>query len=115
MPTCKPEIRALTGVRGVAALLVVIYHWAMPYMPQGSVAFRLFGRGYLFVDLFFVLSGFMMALNYGHLFENHVRWPAIRFFFLRRFARVYPLYFVVMLALIVFQVAAYREDRKSVV
>lgn len=109
MPTRKPEIRALTGIRGVAALLVVVYHWAMPYMSQGSVAFRLFGRGYLFVDLFFVLSGFMMALNYGHLFEDHVRWPAIRFFFLRRFARVYPLYFVVMLALIVFQVTAYRD------
>ena len=57
------EVRALTGLRGVAALYVVLHHFFSPYsstnLPQSLLA-----HGYLAVDLFFTLSGFVMALNF---------------------------------------------------
>jgi peptidoglycan/LPS O-acetylase OafA/YrhL len=65
------------------------------------VAYRLFGRGYLYVDLFFVLSGYVMAVNYGQMFIGRWRISSIRIFLLKRFARVYPLYGCVMLVLAV--------------
>jgi len=57
---------------------------------------RVIGHGYLSVDLFFVLSGFVMALSYGRLFSASALSKAYPTFLLRRIARVYPLYIVVM-------------------
>jgi peptidoglycan/LPS O-acetylase OafA/YrhL len=55
------------------------------------------GRGYLAVDLFFVLSGFVMALNYGTLFRDEIR-PAVFLQFLaRRLTRLYPIYGTILL------------------
>jgi peptidoglycan/LPS O-acetylase OafA/YrhL len=105
----KTEVSALTGVRGVAAILVLTYHFFSPFMSQGSVTFKLFGRGYLNVDLFFMLSGFVMALNYGGMFGGGLRWQATRLFLWKRFARVYPLYFCVLFALTFGQWAAYGD------
>lgn len=103
------EIPALTGVRGVAACLVALYHAFHPLMPAGSVVLRLFGRGYLYVDLFFVLSGYVMALNYGAMFSERVRRTDIVSFFWKRFARIYPLYIVITLALIAAQCACWGD------
>src|SRR5947209_6333252 len=62
------EIKTLTGLRGVAATVVMLYHFS--YSEQMNSF--LIGRGYLAVDLFFVLSGFVMALSYGHLFAGRI-------------------------------------------
>ena len=45
----------LDGLRGIAAFMVVFYHMDIVYAIGGP-----FGRGYLFVDLFFLLSGFVL-------------------------------------------------------
>ena len=89
----KDEIRSLTGLRGVAALLVVLYHAFHRGTPYGAVL----ERGYLSVDLFFVLSGFVMALNYGNLFNgvpfsprNYIKFLALRF------SRLYPVYVLLL-------------------
>ena len=103
------DVPALTGVRGVAAVLVAVYHYFLPLMPQGSVIHRLFGRGYLYVDLFFVLSGYVMALNYGSMFSKRIGWKAIRSFLWKRFARVYPLYICVTAAMIAGYFAIYTD------
>ena len=55
------------------------------------------GHGYLAVDLFFVLSGFVMALNYAGLFSQGIRASAVRIFLSRRVARIYPLYLLTLL------------------
>ena len=94
-----PEIAALTGLRGLAALMVTIYHInpeliAHSGMGPGVVI----GKGYLWVDLFFVLSGFVLALNYGHLFADGWSAAGWRDFMIRRAARVYPLYGLAVLA-----------------
>jgi peptidoglycan/LPS O-acetylase OafA/YrhL len=56
------QIRSHTGLRGIAALLVVFYHF---HFAQPHLAFEdwtaFFERGYLMVDLFFVLSGFIIS------------------------------------------------------
>ena len=94
----KSEIRALTGVRGMAACLVAIYHFSPTAdMARGPLR-NVVGRGYLWVDLFFVLSGFVIALNYGHLFASGFSRTAFTTFLTRRVARIYPLYLVVLLA-----------------
>ena len=103
------DFPALTGVRGVAAFLVAVYHYFFPLMPQGSVIHRLFGRGYLYVDLFFVLSGYVMALNYGPMFSTRIRWEAVGSFFWKRFARVYPVYICLTIALAVSYFAIYND------
>lgn len=88
------EIRALTGLRGIAALYVVLFHYTDGLHPTN--AFKvLISHGYLAVDIFFVLSGFVMALNYRHLFSSTSGtplWRAYTVFLGRRIARIYPLY-----------------------
>ncbi|MGE4482832.1 acyltransferase family protein [Acidocella sp.] len=92
-PVGKEEIGALTGVRGVAAMLVVVYHiYPFSDFPWGLR--QIVARGYLSVDVFFVLSGFVMALNYGNMFKAGTTATGFRTFLLRRLARLYPLYIV---------------------
>lgn len=95
------EIRSLTGLRGVTALLVVMFH---TQLLTGIIDHRLgyiyeFVRhGYLAVDLFFVLSGYVLAMTYHTLFAGRFSWAAYVDFLTRRLARLYPLYGVASLA-----------------
>src|SRR5579883_2462326 len=91
----RAEVRALTGLRGIAALMVAVYHIDPELRGFGAFG-RAVGRGYLWVDLFFVLSGFVLALNYGGKFAQGWRAEAWRDFLLRRVARIYPLYAVLL-------------------
>jgi peptidoglycan/LPS O-acetylase OafA/YrhL len=88
------EIRSLTGLRGVAAVYVVLYHFITP-LPFTNFLNTFESHGYLAVDLFFVLSGFVMAMNYGHMFQDGWSFASYRRFLGRRVARIYPLYLVV--------------------
>ena len=85
------EIKPLTGLRGVAALLVATYHFR--WIDEGP-GYALFSRGYLWVDVFFVLSGFVMSMTYGNVFSRRWSFADFRSFINRRLARIYPLYFV---------------------
>lgn len=97
----KADIPALTGVRGLAASLVVLYHfWPTSEMHVGLVRNSV-GRCYLWVDLFFVLSGFVIALNYGHMFARGSSREAVGRFLIRRIARLYPLYLFMVLVQII--------------
>jgi peptidoglycan/LPS O-acetylase OafA/YrhL len=92
------EIKTLTGLRGVAAIVVMLYHffeddtYFAPYVPS------LIKHGYLAVDVFFILSGFVMALSYAHYFKDGVAVSAFRTFMVKRVARIYPLYMFITLA-----------------
>jgi len=95
-PATRGEIRALTGLRGIAALYVVLFH------ANGLHAFPTEVRpfvhhGYIAVDLFFLLSGFVMALTYADLFRDGFSLTNFRKFLLLRLARIYPLYILVTL------------------
>ena len=89
----RTEIRSLTGVRGVAALLVVVYHFTLvAFSPRNPL-----GPGYIAVDWFFVLSGFVMAKVHSDDFAEGWSGPAYAVFLQKRFARVYPLYMIATL------------------
>ena len=103
----KRDILPLTGLRGVAALWVAAYHLVLPAGLVGGVAARALGRGYLAVDLFFVLSGFVMALTYGDQFtvmRPFRAWPG---FVWRRWARIFPLYGVLLIGRLLYTQARY--------
>ena len=107
MSKAKVEIDALTGLRGIAACLVVLYHFTpadkLPLAPLRNAI----GRGYLWVDLFFVLSGFVIALNYGELFRDRFSPAVFGEFLVRRVARLYPLYLALLLAKLLYTLLVY--------
>lgn len=86
------HLDALTGIRGIAAWGVVLYHVRLSLtalLPAPVIA--VFAKGYLAVDLFFILSGFVIWYNYaGRITEGGA--GAVRLFLWRRFARVWPLH-----------------------
>lgn len=80
----KRVFHALDAARGIAALIVVLYH--LPIAFRGSN----FGSGDLAVDYFFGLSGFVLAHAYlGRLASGRMAW---REFMVARLVRLYPLY-----------------------
>ena len=96
----------LTPLRGVAALLTIIYHVDLMLGGGGNMLLKtkdslLFSRLYLMVDFFFILSGFIMCHVYGELFATSVKGPSFKKFTIARFARVYPLHFVTLVYTIV--------------
>ena len=89
------DIRALTGVRGVAAAVIVVYHFGdVQLYGGGSVAYFRIPHGYLPVDLFFMLSGYVIGLTYKDAFgSGHLKDYAT--FMLKRVARLYPAYIAI--------------------
>ena len=87
----KAQLKALTGIRFFAALAVIAFHLylAAPEKFPPYIA-SLASYGFIGVSLFFVLSGFVLAYNYAGKPINRPK------FWVARFARVYPAYFVAL-------------------
>lgn len=100
----RPNLPALTGLRAVAALLVVLFHYKyiVPGLGQSAApGARVIQAGFVGVSLFFVLSGFILAYTYVDS-DGSLRGTWSDFFF-ARFARVYPVYlFALLIALPMF-------------
>jgi peptidoglycan/LPS O-acetylase OafA/YrhL len=86
-------IFALEGLRGLAALFVALFH-AWDSFATSSPLIR---QGWLFVDLFFVISGYVMAHVYGRHLANRSQATA---FVIKRFGRLYPLHIVTLFGFI---------------
>ena len=101
-PMLNPAARLdfLTAARGFAAFAVVFYHidaYLNGALSGAGLAF--IQRGALGVDFFFILSGFILAHVYGADMRagTFAAWPYLA----RRFARIYPLHLVTLLAVAV--------------
>jgi peptidoglycan/LPS O-acetylase OafA/YrhL len=103
MPTQTPSkvaLHQLTSIRGIAAWWVIVYHfrnYCEPYLPDSVM--KILDHGYLAVDMFFVLSGFVIFLNYANRFSDMNRnsyWD----FLIRRLGRIYPLHLFILFAYI---------------
>ena len=81
----KPRYEILDGLRGVAAMLVVMFHLFETYSP--GVPYQIINHGYLAVDFFFVLSGFVIGYAYDDRWGSMTIWS----FFKRRLIRLHPL------------------------
>lgn len=98
-------IPAIEGLRGVAVLWVVLFHYAVvrggqfadPYVSwiDGSLPLKVFVRnGFLGVDLFFLITGFLLTLPwFKHAREGRPH-PSAREFYVRRARRILPAYYV---------------------
>lgn len=93
------RFEALDGWRGVCACLVVLFHFH-GYSP---VYFSpLVRNSYLFVDFFFVLSGFVIAWNYASRLGT---WSETRRFLVLRLGRVYPLHVFMLFCFLAWETA----------
>ena len=92
----RRQITPLTGVRGVACVWVLAFHGYLILKGYGATGERDFlYRGYLGVDLFFVLSGFVLAMTYGTSFAR-LRQQATKRFYIGRALRILPLHWTVL-------------------
>ena len=93
------QLPSLTPLRGIAALWVVLYHYCgtRQYFPNLDITPHSYflSKGYLGVDMFFMLSGFVMAHVYCGAFCEGVR-PHYRDFLVARIARLYPLHVFIL-------------------
>lgn len=91
------QLTGLTGMRGIAAWWVVLFHFR-EFLPAATPGWlmRWFDHGYLAVDLFFVLSGFIIAYNYLDAFPSFTWGRYLRFLGVR-IARIYPLHLFMLL------------------
>jgi len=105
----RGHLDALTGIRGIAAWLVVLFHvreTLAGIVPAAALA--VMDKGYLAVDLFFVLSGFVIWFNYAERVGDA---GGIGAFLWKRFARVWPLHAVVLAGFVILVVLLVASGR----
>lgn len=84
------RLAVLDSFRGLCAVLVALHH----FKASGYIAASSFiQNSYLFVDFFFVLSGFVISARY---FDELASGGSVRMFLTRRFWRIYPLHFAML-------------------
>jgi peptidoglycan/LPS O-acetylase OafA/YrhL len=102
---------ALDGLRGVAIIAVIIYH----NFPYGNSLF-----GWLGVDLFFVLSGFLITGILMKSVQQETKKGFLKNFYIRRILRIFPLYYLFLfvflflfptLGILKNEVLEYQEDK----
>jgi peptidoglycan/LPS O-acetylase OafA/YrhL len=107
----KRQLDNLTALRGIAALSVAAFHFHTdlnnkhllgPDSPLNADTFFL-SKSYLFVDFFFILSGFILYYSYKQLFSAKVSREHLLCFLGRRIGRLYPLHIAVLTAWILFE------------
>jgi peptidoglycan/LPS O-acetylase OafA/YrhL len=96
------RIKELDGIRGLAVLMVLIYHYFnllnLPLAVQGSLLARLHHFTHWFwsgVDLFFVLSGFLIG---GIIIDNRESKNFLKVFYIRRALRILPAYSLLLIS-----------------
>jgi peptidoglycan/LPS O-acetylase OafA/YrhL len=90
-PSSQSFIQPLEGFRGIAALMVVVFHawqWLIPYNDEIQDVFRFISRGTKAVPIFVVLSGFLIYRSLRNGFDI----DKLQKYVVRRFLRIYPLY-----------------------
>ncbi|WKN06391.2 acyltransferase [Bacteroides fragilis] len=84
----KPHYHLLDGLQGVAALMVIWYHVFEGYAFAGGTTIDTFNHGYLAVDFFFILSGFVIGYAYDDRWGKNF---TMKDFIKRRLIRLHPM------------------------
>lgn len=84
----KPHYELLDGLRGVAALVVILYHIFEGYAFASNGTIDTLNHGYLAVDFFFILSGFVIGYAYDDRWGKGL---TMKNFFKRRLIRLHPM------------------------
>ena len=76
----KLKYRHIQALRGLAVILVFLFHLDLSF----------FKYGYLGVDIFFVISGFVVARSFFYIQESNTFFSSLLLFYKKRFLRIYP-------------------------
>ncbi|MFG6447592.1 acyltransferase family protein [Roseateles sp. BYS180W] len=100
------KIEALESIRGLAAMLIVLFH-----VPHWNASFNMgfINNSYLMVDLFFVLSGFVICKTYADRIHSGRDLACFQFL---RFGRLYPVHLVFLLVFLAIETAKYLSQKK---
>jgi peptidoglycan/LPS O-acetylase OafA/YrhL len=96
MPNLRGYLPVLNGVRGLAILMVLLFHFVGTVPPSNRIERTVVGvtnYGAYGVELFFILSGFLIT---GILYDTHSHPRYFRNFYMRRLLRIFPLYYGVL-------------------
>src|SRR5215471_13548196 len=96
------EIKALSGARAFPPLILVLYHFGEGHHYQNAFWYdALVAKGYLWVEFFFALSGFILVHVYGDRASEFWRGTSTYLAFLKtRLARLYPLHLFMLFAIL---------------
>jgi peptidoglycan/LPS O-acetylase OafA/YrhL len=83
-----PRIHKLDGLRGLFALFVVLFHFNVNNAPAGLVNNFFVRESFIFVDFFFILSGFVITITYNESINSG---KSFLQFLKKRFIRLYPM------------------------
>ena len=98
------RVEQLTFTRFLAAIFIVIYHFGEEIFPFSKPPIAiLVAQANLYVSYFFVLSGFVMIVAYSN--KEHIDTAE---YYKKRFARIYPVYLLAIIALIAFMAAIHE-------
>ena len=100
-PSLPAHYPTLDGLRGIACLLVVTHNLLLIHAPVGLASYlfvAVLDRGWIGVQLFFVLSGFLIT---GILLDTRGTPHYLRHFFMRRVLRIFPLYYATLALLLI--------------
>jgi peptidoglycan/LPS O-acetylase OafA/YrhL len=86
----KPPLPAITGLRTLLALNIVLFHFTPPHL---TYLYPVIDHSYVFVGFFFLISGFILSYNYA----DRALTLDKRGFYLARLARIYPTYLLALL------------------
>jgi len=102
----KNSIHALDGLRGIAILLVLGRHAFRGYFPENHIPneewslWNVLANGWMGVDLFFVLSGFLISFHITQRYISAGKIINYKDFLKRRFLRIAPTYYFVLLVIV---------------
>jgi peptidoglycan/LPS O-acetylase OafA/YrhL len=93
-------IPGLNGLRAIAVFFVVFYHWEPPPVPGFHFLTKILPDGRFGVNLFFVLSGFLISsilfIEKKKLSASHSVKQVIIHFYIRRILRIFPVYYLTL-------------------
>ncbi|MGR3856593.1 acyltransferase family protein [Chryseobacterium indologenes] len=96
----KNEVKSLTGLRGVVALWVAFFHFSF---FRNEFIQDIIGKGYVAVDIFFVLSAFLLTVSYSGKLKD-LNYKGVEVFYKKRINRIYPVYIVSVIFIALFLV-----------
>ena len=101
----KPALPALTGLRTLLALTILLFHFTPAGLQWGWFSlYPLINIGYVFVSFFFLISGFILSYNYA----DRPGGLNLADFWVARLSRLYPVYALTMLISIPMLIAEFH-------
>ena len=91
-------IKGINGLRAIAVLMVIFYHWGFPF----GIRFRVDGG--MGVDLFFVISGFLISrILLREKCKGSQTSSILKNFYVRRILRIFPIYYISLIILLLYK------------